>query len=381
MVSAIYWMDAAPPPPARGPGAAERPYEDSMPFFSHPEFDAHEQVVFGHDAGSGLKAIIAIHNTTRGPALGGCRMWAYASEEDALTDALRLSRGMSYKSALAGLPFGGGKSVIIGDPRSMKSEALFLAMGRLVESLGGRYIVAEDVGVSFDEVEVMARATEHVAGTSAGGAGDPSPSTAYGVYMGMRAAIAHKHGRDTVEGITVAVQGLGHVGYRLCRYLSAAGARLVVTDIDPAVVERASKEFDAVATRPDDIYDAEADIFAPCALGAIINDQTIPRLKAGIVAGSANNQLAGPRHGAELAKRGVLYAPDYVINAGGVINISHEGASYDNDEAAKHVARIHGTLGEIFRRAEAGGIPTSKAADRLAEDRLKETPARATAAA
>jgi len=345
-----------------------------MPLFSHPEFDAHEQVVFCHDPASGLKAIIAIHNTRRGPALGGCRMWPYPDEDGALTDVLRLARGMTFKSALAELPYGGGKSVIIGDPRRDKSEALFTAMAGFVDSLGGRYIVAEDVGVSQADVEIMQRRTAHVAGTRVGGAGDPSPSTAYGVYVGIKAAVAHRLGRDSLAGIRVAVQGLGHVGSHLCRFLARDGARLTVTDIDPTAVARAKAEFGAVGVAPESIIETPAEVFAPCALGAVINDQSLPRLKAAIVAGSANNQLAERRHGAALAARGILYAPDYVINAGGVINISHEGPCYNKDEAVRHVARIQRTLSEIFRRAEAENIPTSEAADALALERLNQVP-------
>ena len=345
-----------------------------MTIFAHPEFDDHEQVVFGHDAESGLHAIIAIHNTNRGPALGGCRMWPYASEAEALTDVLRLSRGMTYKSALAGLPLGGGKAVILGDPRKDKSEALFLAMGRLVDSLGGRYVTAEDVGISVDDVDTIARATRHVAGTRAGGAGDPSPSTAYGVLVGIRAAVAHRLGCNSLDGVRVAVQGVGHVGYHLCRYLDEAGAKLTVTDIDGKAVARAADEFGAEPVAPEVIYGVEGEVFAPCALGAVINDETLDQLQAPIVAGSANNQLAEPRHGVELMRRGVLYAPDYVINAGGVINISHEGPGYDKRAAVNHVARIHDTLREIFGRAEAAGTPTSEAADRLAEERFKKLP-------
>ena len=344
-----------------------------MSLFDHPEFDSHEQVVFCHDAAAGLKAIIAIHNTNRGPTVGGCRMWSYGSEAEALTDVLRLARGMTYKSALANLPYGGAKSVIIGDPRSGKSEALFRAMGRFVESLGGRYTIAEDVGVSLDDVEVMARETKHVAGTRAGGAGDPSPSTAYGVYMGIRAAVAHKLNGASLQGLRMAIQGLGHVGYALCGTLAAEGVKLIVSDVNPAAVARAVKDFAAEAVDPEGIYQAEVEVFAPCALGAIINDKTIPRLKASIVAGSANNQLAEARHGDELARRGVLYAPDYVINAGGVINISYEGPAYDKVAAIRHVAAIRGTLAEIFTRADAQGIATSLAADRLAEERFKKS--------
>ena len=352
-----------------------------MPLFGHHDFDAHEQVVFCHDAASGLKAIIAIHDTTRGPSLGGCRMWPYASEDEALTDALRLARGMTYKSALADLPYGGGKAVIIGDSHTMKSEALFLAMGRFVDTLGGRYVIAEDVGISVEDVEVIARATSHVAGTRAAGAGDPSPATAYGVLMGIRAAVAHKLGRNTLNGVHVAVQGLGHVGYHLCHGLAEAGARLTVSDIDADAVTRACTEFSAKAVAPKAIYDVAADVFAPCALGAVIDDQTIPRLRARVIAGSANNQLAEPHHGIELARRGILYAPDYVINAGGVVFISHEGPSFNETEAFAHVARIRDTLGEIFTRAEQQGIPTSEAADHLAQDRLRHHSAAAKAPA
>jgi leucine dehydrogenase len=350
--------------------------------FSHKEFDGHEQVVFCHDAESGLKAIIAIHNLNRGPALGGCRMWNYASEDEALTDVLRLARGMTYKSALANLPYGGGKSVIIGDSKTMKSPALFSAMGRFVESLGGRYIIAEDVGIGVEDVALMGRETAHVAGTPDGGSGDPSPATAYGVYMGIRAAVKHKLGRENLSGVTVAVQGLGHVGQHLCRYLANDGANLIVTDINQAAVRAMVAELGAQAVEPEAIYGAAAEVYAPCALGATINDDTIKTLRAPIVAGSANNQLAEPRHGLELQRRDVLYAPDYVINAGGVINISHEGPDYDEAKAFAHVALIHDTLAEIFKRAEAAGAPTSEAADRLAEERfLGKRPERAEAAA
>jgi leucine dehydrogenase len=348
-----------------------------MSVFSHPEFDAHEQVVFCHDVASGLKAIISIHNTGRGPSLGGCRMWPYENEEAALTDALRLSRGMTYKSALAGLPFGGGKSVIIGDPRRDKSEALFRAMGRFVESLGGRYRIAEDVGISVEDIEIVARETRFVAGVSAGGSGDPSPATAYGVFRGIEAAVKHRLGRPSLEGVGVAVQGLGHVGQYLCRYLSEAGARLVVSDIDRERVEAMVQSLGAAVVAPDAVIEAPVEVYAPCALGATLNDQTIPRLRCQVVAGSANNQLAEPRHGRALKERGILYAPDYVINAGGIINISHEklrpeDPDYDREAAYAHVSRIHDTLLEIFRRAEIEDLPTSEAADRLAEEHFKK---------
>jgi leucine dehydrogenase len=341
-----------------------------MSVFEHVEFDGHEQVVFCHDSDSGLKAIIAIHNTNLGPALGGCRMWPYASDEEALTDALRLSRGMTYKSALAGLTYGGGKSVIIGDPRRDKSEALFRAMGRFVDNIGGRYTVAEDVGISVPDVEVMARATRFVAGTSGAGAGDPSPATAYGVFMGIKAAAKHQFGLDRLSGLRVAVQGVGHVGYYLCRHLAAEGAELLVADIAQDSLDRVVREFNAHVVAPEAIATSAVDIYAPCALGATLNDETLPKLQAKIVAGSANNQLAEARHGEALRKRGILYAPDYVINAGGVIVISHEGADYDESRAFAHVAQIHDTLLEIFRRAEAEKVATSTAADRLAEERF-----------
>jgi leucine dehydrogenase len=321
---------------------------------------------------SGLKAIIAIHNTNRGPALGGCRMWPYASEAEALTDVLRLSRGMTYKSALAGLSYGGGKSVIIGDPRRDKSEALFRAMGRFVDSLGGRYTVAEDVGISVPDVAIMGRETAHVAGLPEHGAGDPSPATAYGVYMGIRAAARHRLGLDSLKGLRVAVQGVGHVGYYLCRHLAAEGAELIVADIVQDSLERVRREFDARVTAPEAIAAAAVDVYAPCALGAVINDASLPLLKAKIVAGSANNQLAEARHGEALRQRGILYAPDYVINAGGVIVISHEGAGFDEAKAFAHVAQIHDTLLEIFRRADAAKVATSEAADRLAEERFRK---------
>ncbi|MDX1710582.1 MAG: Glu/Leu/Phe/Val dehydrogenase dimerization domain-containing protein [Rhodovibrionaceae bacterium] len=347
-----------------------------MPVFSNSEFDTHEQVVFCHDAESGLKAIIAIHNTSRGGALGGCRMWAYKHEDEALTDALRLSRGMTYKSAMADLPYGGGKSVIIGNPKTDKSEALFRALGRYVESLAGRYVIAEDVGIGVEDVETMAKETDHVAGVRNGGAGDPSPGTAYGVFMGLRAAVQHKLGRDSLEGLTVAVQGLGHVGNHLCRYLHEAGAKLVVADIDAERLAKAAEEFGAETVDPNEILFTQCDVVAPCALGAVIDDDTVPRIQAPVIAGAANNQLAEPRHGAALRERGILYAPDYVINAGGIINISYEkqqtGRPYDKEAAFAHIGRIYDPLLEIFRRADRQDIPTSEASDRIAEERFRK---------
>lgn len=346
-----------------------------MQLFDHPDFDHHEKVLFIEDAASGLRAIIAIHDTTLGPALGGCRRWRYASEAEAVTDVLRLSRGMTYKSALAGLDLGGGKSVILADPARPKTAAQLRAMGRAVDSLGGLYTVAEDVGISLAEVETMAEATRHVAGTRAGGAGDPSPATAFGVFTGLRAAVGHRLGRAGLEGLRVAVQGLGSVGFELCRLLHEAGARLTVADLDAGRVARAVESFGATEADPRGILAAEVEVFAPCALGAVIDDAALRVLQAKVVAGAANNQLAEPRHGEALRARGILYAPDYAINAGGIVNIAHEagraGPRYEREKAYAAIARIGETLSEIFRRAEREGLATSTAADRLAEERLR----------
>lgn len=348
-----------------------------MPIFTSPDFDDHRHVLFCRDAATGLKAIIAIHDVTRGPALGGCRMWPYAGEEEAVRDVLRLSRGMTYKSALAGLPLGGGKSVILGDSRKDKTPALFQAFGRFVDSLGGRYIAAEDVGTSVADIEAMRQATRHVAGIAKGG-GDPSPVTAHGVFQGIRAAAKAKLGRDDLAGLRVAVQGLGHVGFDLARRLHAAGARLIVADIDPARTARAAADFAAEILPADRIHAADADIFAPCALGAVLNDRTIPEIQARIVAGSANNQLAEERHAGMLRKRGILYAPDYAINAGGIINIHHEmKGEYNRAAALRQVEGIYDTLLDIVARAEAENISTAEAADRIAESRFRTLPSAA----
>lgn len=343
-----------------------------MPVLTNKHFDDHEEIVFCHDREAGLDAIIAIHNSARGPAMGGCRMWNYASEGEALTDVLRLSRGMTYKSALADLPFGGGKAVIVADPGHDKSEALWLAYGRFIDSLGGRYITAEDVGTRPADLEIVRRATPHVAGIAEGGAGDPSPATAYGVFVGIRAALRERLQRTDMAGLRVALQGLGNVGYDLARQLREAGADLFVTDIDDRAIARAVDELGATAVAPAAIYDQDVDVFAPCALGAIVNDDTVPRLRASIVAGSANNQLAGDRHGRALQDRNILYAPDYAINAGGVVWISHEGPRFDAGAARAHVARIEQTLGEIFTRAARDRITPADAADRVAEGRFRK---------
>jgi leucine dehydrogenase len=347
--------------------------ETTMDVFSSPAFDEHEQVTFFYDRTSGLKAIIALHDTTLGPALGGCRMWPYATEADAITDVLRLSRGMTYKAAMADLPYGGGKAVIIGDPRTDKSEALFRALGRAIDSLGGRYYTGEDVGTGPADMDHAAEETRYVLGsTRGGGSGDPSPVTARGVWLGIRTAVRHQLQRADLAGVRVAVQGLGHVGYNLARLLAQDGARLIVADLDPTRVERAADELAAKVVDSDLILSAECDVLAPCALGGVLNDDTIPRLACRIVAGAANNQLLEDRHGAALHARGILYAPDYVINAGGLINIAQElqPGGYDRGRALAQVEAIGTTLAEVFERAARAGLPTHEVADRVARERI-----------
>ncbi len=343
-----------------------------MSVFSANDFDNHEAVLFVHDQATGLKAIIAVHDTTLGPALGGTRMWKYESEEAALADVLRLSRGMTYKSSLAGINLGGGKSVIIGDSRTDKTPALMEAFGRAIDQLGGRYIAAEDVGTDPTDLEHARRATRHIAGIAEGNAGDPSPATAFGVFQGLKAAVLFRLKKDSLAGMRVAVQGLGHVGFGLCKLLKDGGAKIIVADINEALVRKAVTELGATATHVDAIYDQEVEVFAPCALGAILNDNTIPRLKAHIVAGSANNQLAEPRHAEALMARGILYTPDYALNAGGIILVSHEGPSFDREKAMHHVGRIYDTCLDIFKRAEREERTTAEIADRIAFERLSK---------
>lgn len=340
-----------------------------MSLFEHKEFDGHEEVVFCHDKETGLKAIIAVHDTTMGPSLGGTRMWNYANSDEALTDVLRLSRGMTYKSALAGLPLGGGKAVIIADAKKDKSEALFQAYGRFVDSLGGKYITAEDVNIRTADIDIVATQTAHVAGTGSK-AGDPSPHTARGSYLGVKAAAKHAFGNDSLKGLRISVQGLGSVGYDFARYMADEGAQLVVCDVNQESVDRAVKELGAEAVSVDDIYDADVDIYAPCALGATVNDDTLSRLKAKVIAGSANNQLATPEHDRKVKDMGILYAPDYVINAGGVIHVCSEAANMTLEETAKRVDAIYGTLDEIFSRAKADNRPTGEIADEMAREIL-----------
>jgi len=330
----------------------------------------HEQVTLCHDPAAGYRGIIAIHSTVLGPALGGTRFWSYATDDEAIVDALRLARGMTYKNAVAGLNLGGGKSVIIGDNKTMSRELLFRAHGRFVESLGGRYITAEDVGTSTADMDYVHMETKNVSGL-AGRSGDPSPVTAHGVFRAIQASAKEKWGRDDVANRMVAVMGCGHVGYFLAKELHESGARLVVTDIDAERVKRAVNEFGARAVAPEEIYSAEADIFAPCALGAIINDKTIPQLNCEIVAGAANNQLLEERHGDMLEEKGILYAPDYVANAGGVINVYSELAGWTSARAFRKADEIYETVLKVFAIAKEDRMPTYQAADRLAEHRIR----------
>lgn len=346
----------------------------TMEIFKYMEKYDYEQLVFCQDKTSGLKAIIAIHDTTIGPALGGTRMWTYASEEDAIEDALRLARGMTYKNAAAGLNLGGGKTVIIGDPLKDKNEEMFRALGRFVQGLNGRYITAEDVGTTVADMDLIHEETNYVTGISPafGSSGNPSPVTAYGVFVGMKAAAKEAFGSDHLEGKRIAVQGLGNVAYTLCKYLHEAGAQLIVTDINESAVNRVVEDFGATAVDPSDIYAQDVDIFAPCALGAIINDETIPQLRAKVIAGSANNQLKDSRHGDIIHNEGIIYAPDYVINAGGVINVADELYGYNRDRAMKRVEGIYDNIAKVIDIAKRDGIPTYLAANRLAEERIEK---------
>lgn len=333
----------------------------------------HEQVVFCHDKDIGLKAIIAIHNTALGPALGGSRMWNYRSEDEALIDVLRLSRGMTYKAAAAGLNLGGGKAVIIGDPKTQKSEGLFRAFGRFVNSLNGRYITAEDVGTSVKEMEYVFMETPWVSGIpkAFGGSGDPSPYTARGVLMAIKASLKEKLGSDNLKGIRVAVQGLGNVGSHLVEFLAKEQALISVSDLDTEKVKRTVAQFGAQPVAADDIAAVDCDVFAPCAMGAVINDASVKRLRCKIVAGGANNQLAEARHGDMLRELGILYAPDYVANAGGLINVFVELEGYSSDRAFDKTTQVYENMMHVFSIAKRDGISTHVAADRLAEERIR----------
>jgi leucine dehydrogenase len=370
--------------PAPEGGAALRPFRAGVPKNSNKEIVmveifqdlvtyGHEQVSFFVDKPSGLKAIVGIHSTTLGPALGGCRMWNYSSESDALRDVLRLSRGMTYKAAVAGLKLGGGKAVIIGDSRKDKNEELLKAFGRAVEMLAGRYFTAEDVGMGVKDMDVIRTQTRFaVGGSNEGGSGDPSIMTAFGVFQGLKAAIKHAGLGEDLEGLRVAVQGVGNVGHHLCSHLSAAGAKLVVADIHQPNIDRIVEQFGAEVVSPDEIHAADVDVFAPCALGAVLNARTIPTIKAKVVSGAANNQLETENDGFELMKRGIVYAPDYAINAGGLINVAAELEGYNKELVLSKVGQIYATIETILNLAQLEKIPPHVAADRMAEQRLLE---------
>jgi len=340
-----------------------------MSVFDNSEYNNHEQVVFCRDTDAGLFAIIAIHDTTLGPAAGGCRMWPYASVDDAVTDVLRLSQAMSYKNALADLPLGGGKSVIIGDPKKDKNEKLLTAFAQFVQRLGGHYYTAEDVGIGVNDVEILAKTSDYVFGLTA--TGDPSPFTARGCFEGIRAAVKHKWGRDSLQELTVAVQGIGNVGRYVCKNLYEAGARLIVADVNTEAAAYAVKKFGATTVTPEKIFSQDVDIFSPCAMGGILNDATIPQLKAGVIAGVANNQLAEPRHGRMLHTKGVLYAPDYVINAGGMLNASGDiFGEYDINQVMERVTRLYDATLRIFETAKQKNLPTNEVADDMARQKI-----------
>ncbi|MCS6934875.1 MAG: hypothetical protein NZM35_06975 [Chitinophagales bacterium] len=346
--------------------------------FNMLETMEHEQVVFIHDAELGLRGIIGIHDTTLGPALGGCRIWQYASESDALWDVLRLSRGMTYKSSISGINLGGGKAVIMANPDIRRDEKFWRRYGQFVEGLNGRYITAEDVGTSTEVMRHVMKETKYVTGkpVEAGGAGDPSPFTAYGVYLGIKASVKHAYGRDTLGGVKVAVQGVGHVGYYLVERLTREGARVFAADIKPQHLDRVVKEFNAIPVDADEIYDTDADVYAPCALGATVNDDTIQRLKCQIIAGAANNQLADEnRHGQWLKEKGILYAPDFLINAGGVINCYRELHQLTENETMQLIEAIYDRTLQVYHLAAEQNVTTHEAAMHIARERIRKAKA------
>ena len=346
-----------------------------MKIFKELNTRGHEQIVFFNDPYSGLKGIVAIHNTTLGPALGGCRMWKYTTDEEAIIDVLRLSKGMTYKASIAGLNLGGGKAVIIGNPKKDKTEKLFRSFGRFVEGLGGRYITAEDVGTNINDMENVKIETSYVTGISKslGGSGDPSPVTAFGVYIGMKASVKQKLKKNSLKGLRVSVQGLGHVGTHLVDYLSKEGVELYVSDIDKNRVEYILNKYNCKYVKPDDILSQNVDIYAPCAMGATVNSETIKTLNCKIIAGAANNILKNPlKDSQSLEKRNILYAPDYVINAGGLINVANELEGYDKEKAFNQAEKIYDTLMEIFKRSKKESITPHFAAALQAEDRIKK---------
>lgn len=346
------------------------------PVFGQVSFDGHEQVVFCHDKDTGLKAIIGVHNTVLGPALGGTRMWNYTNEWEALNDVLRLSRGMTFKNSLSGLNLGGGKAVIIGDAKTLKTPELMTRFGLFVESLSGKYITAEDVGMETKDMDIVNKVTRHVAGISVenGGSGNPSPITAYGVFMGMKAAAKYKFGTDNLEGKKVLVQGIGHVGEVLVQHLTKSGAIVTITDINEERVNQIGAKYGAKIFTGDDLYAADVDIYAPCALGATINDETINKFKAKVIAGAANNQLANEAiHGKLLKEKGILYAPDFLINAGGVINVYSEIVNWTKEQVIEKTENIYNTALDIFNLADANNITTHQAAFTMAQKRIDDT--------
>ncbi|MFC5046636.1 Glu/Leu/Phe/Val dehydrogenase [Aquimarina hainanensis] len=343
------------------------------PVFGQLSFNDHEQVVFCQDKDTGLKAIIGVHNTVLGPALGGTRMYDYKTEWDALNDVLRLSRGMTYKSAITGLNLGGGKAVIIGDPKKLKTPELMKRFGKFVHTLGGKYYTAEDVGMETSDMDTVREVTPYVTGISEskGGAGNPSPVTAYGVYMGMKATAKYTYGKDDLAGKRIIVQGIGHVGEELVRLASEEGAKVIISDINEERLEAVSTKYGAEIYRGNDLYSEVADIYAPCALGATINDETINKLQVKIVAGAANNQLANENiHGALLQEKGIVYAPDFLINAGGIINVYAEIAGYGRDQIMTKTENIYNTTLEILAKAEETNVSTHVAALTIAEERI-----------
>ncbi len=345
------------------------------PVFGQLSFNDHEQIVFCNDKDTGLKAIIGVHNTVLGPALGGTRMWNYATEWDALNDVLRLSRGMTFKAAITGLNLGGGKAVIIGDAKTQKTPELMKRFGEFVHSLGGKYITAEDVGMETSDMDLVHSVTPHVTGISEslGGAGNPSPVTAYGVYMGMKAAVKESFGSDSLEGRTVLVEGIGHVGEVLVSHIADEGGKVLISDINQARLEEVSKKYGATIFTGDDVYSTQADVYAPCALGATINNNTIDKLNVKVVAGAANNQLADENaHGNRLRERGILYAPDFLINAGGIINVYAEVAKYDRAEIMRKTENIYDTTLEIFAKAKSDDCSTHDAALKIALERIAQ---------
>jgi leucine dehydrogenase len=338
----------------------------------------HEQVMFFNDKETGLKGIIAVHNTVLGPSLGGCRIWNYDNESDALWDVLRLSRGMTFKSSISGINLGGGKAVIIGNPKVKRDEAFWRRFGKFVDSLNGKYITAEDVGTSTEVMSIVMQETKHVTGKpiSAGGTGDPSPSTAYGVFLGLKASVKEAFGTDNLEGKKVAVQGVGHVGHGLVGHLTKAGAKVFITDINKVNLEATAKEFNSTVVGPHEIYDLDVDVYAPCALGATVNSDTIATLRCAVIAGAANNQLADENlHGQMLLDKGILFAPDFLINAGGVINCYREVHNLSEVETKQHIENIYTRTLDIFKKSKAEKIPTQEAAIKMAVERIEKAKA------